>query len=177
MKTSLAIVAAAAVLLAGVALTDRFGSDEPAGPEPTTPTSDPSLADGEWFGFVTVSRDGDRIVLTFDQAEMLSGEEARLAAIEAGVIGPDEQLPNDFFIDNADERFVEVALHADAEFFVIDGNDLGLEIVTDIEGLESLTAGTYDGPPVYGIAPGVPIPMNVEISDGALTTAHAVYLP
>ena len=176
MKASLAIVAAAAALLAGVALTDQLGSDEPAAPEPTTPTA-PSPADGEWFGFVSVTRDGEQFVLTFDRAEMLSGEEARLAAVEAGVIAPDEQLPNDFFIDNPEERFDEVPVATDAEFFVIDGRDLAVEIVTDLEGLESLLSGEYDGPPVYGIAPGMPIAMNVEISGGALTSAHAVYLP
>jgi hypothetical protein len=47
--------------------------------------------------------DGARY-LSIDYAEMLTGEEAKAAAIEAGEIGPDEDLPNDYFIRNTNPQ-------------------------------------------------------------------------
>lgn len=55
-------------------------------------------------------RDGKRYI-TIDYAEMLSGREAVDAAREAGDIGPDEDLPNDYYISNPtlDKREFEVS--------------------------------------------------------------------
>ena len=60
------------------------------------------------MGFISdVWEHGGVRYLSIDYAEMLSGEEARLAAIEAGVIQPDEDLPNDYFIRNVNPMLRE----------------------------------------------------------------------
>jgi hypothetical protein len=42
--------------------------------------------------------------ISIDFAEMLTGEEAKKAAIEAGEIAPGEDLPNDYFIRNVNPK-------------------------------------------------------------------------
>jgi hypothetical protein len=53
-----------------------------------------------------VSQDGARKI-KIDYALWLTGEEARQAAIEAGELGPDEDLPNDYYIDRGDDEVRE----------------------------------------------------------------------
>ncbi len=53
------------------------------------------------MGFIDqVWESGGTRYLSIDYAEMLSGEEARQAAIEAGVMDPGDDLPDDYFIRN-----------------------------------------------------------------------------
>lgn len=42
--------------------------------------------------------------ISIDYAEMLTGEEAKAAAVEAGEIAPGEDLPNDYFIRNINSQ-------------------------------------------------------------------------
>jgi hypothetical protein len=53
-----------------------------------------------------VSQDGARKI-KIDYALWLTGEEARQAAIAAGELGPDEELPNDYYIDGGDAEVRE----------------------------------------------------------------------
>ncbi|MCX8032495.1 MAG: hypothetical protein N3B14_03745 [Thermoleophilia bacterium] len=65
------------------------------------------LADGtiKAMGFIDrVWESGGTRYISIDYAEMLTGEEARQAAIEAGEIGPDEDLPNDYYIRNVNPK-------------------------------------------------------------------------
>lgn len=52
--------------------------------------------------------------LRIDYAEMLTGDEARAAAVKAGVIAPDEDLPNDYFIRNDNPQKREFAVTVSA---------------------------------------------------------------
>ncbi len=73
------------------------------------------LADGtiKGMGFIdAVWEEGGVRYLSIDYAEMLTGEEARQAAIEAGVIGPDEDLPNDYYIRNLNPKTREFTIAA-----------------------------------------------------------------
>lgn len=148
-----------------------------AAPTTAPTTAPPALADGEWFGFVSAVGEGRTMIVSFDEAKMLTGEAARQAAVDAGVIGPGDDLPNDFFIASQSEMSVELAVSDGAEFFVLSGMDPGVELVTDIDGFESLFSGSYDGPPVYGVVAGMPVAMQIDVSGGQLIEAHAVYLP
>ncbi len=144
----------------------------------TTTTVVGPIADGEWFALVTVGSDeAGEVTLGVDRAEMLGGEEARQAAIADGVISADEDLPNDFYIDN-DEMVLElVHLADDARFVMISGTDIEERITVDADTFVELWEGTYEGDPIYGVAPGVPIAMNVTITDGLVSEAESVYLP
>jgi hypothetical protein len=53
------------------------------------------------MGYVTMLwEDGAGRHLKIDYAEMLTGEEARQAAVDAGDLAPGEDLPNDYYIRN-----------------------------------------------------------------------------
>jgi hypothetical protein len=69
--------------------------------------------DARDFGYMTeVAADGSAI--TIDFAEFLSGEAAVAAAREAGAIGPDEDLPNDYFISNVNPELRTFVVDPDA---------------------------------------------------------------
>jgi hypothetical protein len=151
------------------------GSD---GGTTTTMTQEQPIADGTWFAFVTVGEDETgEMTLGIDLAEMLSGEEARVAAVEDGIIAEGEDLPNDFYIDN-DEQVMEL-LHGaeDAQFALISGSDTAERVVVNAPILVEVYEGTYSGEPIYGVAAGTPIAMEVTISDGLVSGGEAVYLP
>lgn len=184
MKTSTKIILAVGgllVLLLG-AVGGALGLFLPDDVEVTGTGDDPvpvedQLADGEWFGFVTVDGDGETITFGIDVAEILTGQAAHDAAVDAGVIGVDEELPNDVFILDEETRVVTHTLDASAVVRVLDGNRPWVQL--DVSPLEllALSDGTYAGTPVYGIVPGSPVPMNVTVAAGVVTAAEAVYLP
>ncbi len=144
----------------------------------TTEPGEPALEDGTWIAYVTVGEDQDG-AMTFgiDLAEMLSGDEAREAAVEDGAIAEGEDLPNDFYIDN-DDVVLEL-LHAaeDARFVMISGEDVAEKIQMDAPLFAEVYDGTYSGDPLYGVVPQTPIAMDVIVSGGLVTEAAAVYLP
>jgi len=150
------------------------------GPDTTfsDPEPVPALPDGEVFAMVTVGSDETGgTTLGVDVAEMLSGEEAREAAVEDGVISEGDDLPNDFYIEN-DERVLELLhLSDDPSILVISGNDTSRLIEIDVDMLSQLWNGDYNGEPIYGIVPSVPIPMGVTVADGVITSLEMVYLP
>lgn len=150
------------------------------GSPPTTvfePTPAADLPDGEWFGFVTVNGDNGPTVVTIDIAEILTGEEARKAAVDAGVIEEGEDLPNDFFIDDPDDEFEILTLADDAVIKVLSAMTPETYLTIDAATLESLFNGSYAGEPVYGISPDMPAPMNITVEDGLVTIIESVYLP
>lgn len=137
------------------------GSDAGTDDGSTTTTiepGEPALEDGTWFAYVTVGEDGDgAMTLGIDLAEMLSGEEARGAAVEDGAIAEGEDLPNDFYIDN-DDVVLEL-LHAaeDARFVMISGEGVTEKIQVDASLFAGIYDGTYSGDPLYGVMPQTPI--------------------
>lgn len=52
--------------------------------------------------------------MSIDYAEMLSGDEAKEAAIEAGEIAPGEDLPNDYYIRNVNPQLREFRVSSSA---------------------------------------------------------------
>lgn len=177
----LALVAAAlavAGLLAGCSGTTGEGTTTTQPPSSTQPPGEQPLPDGEYFAYVTVGEDETgAITLGVDLAEMLTGEEARLAAIEAGVIEEGEDLPNDYFIDNPEVVMELVHLADDVEITVISGTDTSQVVTIDAAQLDALHEGTYSGEAVYGIIAGLPIAMELVVEAGVVTETHAVYLP
>ncbi len=79
------------------------------------------------FGYVTeVASDGSS--LTIDFAEFLTGEEANEAARAAGEIGPDDVVPNDYFISNTNPRLRTFPIADDVMVqlvgFLIEGGEI-----------------------------------------------------
>jgi hypothetical protein len=99
--------------------TDTSTTTEPSTTSTTEALSsaETRLPDGtiKGMGFIdAVWETGGARHLSIDYAEMLTGEEARQAAIEAGYIGPDEDLPNDYFIRNVNPQLREFTVSASA---------------------------------------------------------------
>jgi hypothetical protein len=144
--------------------------------EDATPTATPGASvptsTEEFFAFVVSIDDSE---MTFDRAEILTGEEAHDAAVTAGVIGEDEDLPNDFFIANPDEESQTAALSA-AGTYVLLGFDEGQAIEEVAVDRDELVAALQDGEGYYGIVVGE-TPMTLVISGGKVISATQVYFP
>lgn len=146
--------------------------------ESPEPVVEAPIADGDWFAFLTVGTDENgEITVGVDLADLLTGQEAHDAAVDAGVITEDEDLPNDFFIKNDAVVLELMQFGSDADIRVISANDVSSHIEVTPEQLAALYNGTYVGGEVYGVAVGEAIPMDVTIVDGEITSAVAVYLP
>ena len=67
------------------------------------------------MGFIDkVWESGGVRYISIDYAEMLTGEEARAAAVEAGELPPGEELPNDYYIRNVNPQKREFTVSATA---------------------------------------------------------------
>lgn len=142
---------------------------------PTTTTTTGGGID-EQFGFVRQVAGG---ALVFDPADMLSGSEAVAAARADGVIGADEDLPNDFYIRNTDAteaRSLEVA--DGAEFLLIGFTSSGAITGQPVsyEQLAALFAGDADSSGLYGFIPG-DLPMHLSLSGDTVMGGSQQYLP
>lgn len=159
------------------------GEEAPPATEDSPPTTvvEPApvadLPDGKWFGFVTVNGDNGPTLVTIDLAEILTGEEARKAAVDAGVIEEGEDVPNDFFIHDPDDEVEALTLADDAVIRVLSGMTPETYLTIDAATLESLFNGSYSGEPVYGISPDLAAPMDITVEDGFITIIESVYLP
>ncbi|MGH8924747.1 MAG: hypothetical protein ACRDWA_08965 [Acidimicrobiia bacterium] len=144
--------------------------------EDRTPTATPgaSVPTGteEFFAFV-LSVDGSE--LTFDPAEILTGEAAHDAAVAAGVIGEDEDLPNDYFIANPEEDSQTAVLSA-AGTYVLLGLDEGEAIAEVNVDRDELVQALQNGEGYYGIVVGE-TPMMLVTSGGEVIAATQVYFP
>ena len=69
------------------------------------PDASPALEDGTHFGFVT-ALDPEEFRLTFDEAELLTGREAREAAADDGTV----TTPKGSYVRNPDRDTVELLL-------------------------------------------------------------------
>jgi hypothetical protein len=189
-KAFAAIVAATLTASLLAACGDESGSEGPTttttlppttttAPPTTTisPDQPPPLEDGEWFGFVTIDSTGGVIQLLIDPAEMLSGQEAHDAAVEAGFITEDQDLPNDFFIANPDSQTYLVPVTEDTAITVLSAEAVETELTVDLDQLAAILDGSYEGEMIYGIVPGQPAPFDVTVSGGAATVIAQVYLP
>ena len=147
--------------------------EEPQPPEVVAP-----IADGTHFAMVTVGTDETgQVTLGVDLAEMLGGEEARQAAIEDGVIGEGEDLPNDFYIRNPENVYELLHFGDSVDVTVISAVDPGATLQISPEELLAIYSGEKVDDNIYGIVAGQPIAMNLTVFNGEVVQAEAVYLP
>lgn len=117
-RTILLVIVVVAILgTIGLGLLAAWGAftlspDDQPPPSPTVA----GMPGGETFAYlVEVGSDS----VTIDPARMLTGEQARAAAAEDGVIGPNEDLPNDFYIVNPDPGPTSVDVDPEATVTVL----------------------------------------------------------
>jgi hypothetical protein len=157
----------------------------PSGPSPSTeapsteaPPTEAPLPDGHYFAWVTIGEDeAGAVTLGIDLADLLTGEKAREAAIDAGVIDQDEDVPNDVFIVNPVSVLELVHVADGATFEMISGDEPGAVVAVGAEDLISISDGWHGKTLLYGVAEGEPIAMNVTIADGVVAEGAAVILP
>lgn len=167
---------ASLLVLALSACAERVVSE----PDVTDPEPEPvpALADGEWFALITVGEDETAAVtLGVDVAEMLSGDEARQAAIEDGFIAEDEDLPNDFYIRNPDEAMELLQFTDSPEITLISSQDTSQTITVTPDELAQVYEGTHPNGESFYVGVGQPIPMDVSVLDGLVVSVSQVYVP
>ncbi|MGD2060069.1 MAG: hypothetical protein PVF87_04325 [Acidimicrobiia bacterium] len=143
-----------------------------------TPQPVPAIADGDWFAMVTVGEDETgEVILGVDRAEMLSGEEARRAAVADGVIAEGEDLPNDFYIRNPETVAELVPPGDEVEILLISSTDTAQMLPVSPVELQQIYAGTHPAQDGFYVAANQPIPMDVTVSGGEIAALSQVYLP
>ncbi len=123
--------------------------------------------------------DGSVTVL-FDEAEMLTGTDAITAARNDGVIGPDDDLPNDFYIRNPDESTVTFTVSPDAVVTLQACYEHGDCVTTEEVDVETwlMLIGGEDDPGLDWIWYGAgQLPYELTIDNGVITALHESYLP
>lgn len=133
-------------------------------PETTTTTTPSELEDGRHFGYLVGAEQAaaGRTVLLFDLAQWFEGDEADRAAQEDGAVGPGEEIENDVYIRNDNDRIRRVAVDPRVAVTVVDC-DAGCENrPADLAAL---------------LARPQPTPVWLGVSDGLVLAADEQYLP
>jgi hypothetical protein len=166
---------AIAVLL--ILFTGGCGTADSTPPNTTPPPEETSATtEGDVIEQFVFIRFIEGTMITFDPAEILTGEEAREAAVEAGVIEEGEDLPNDFFVDNPDQTTTSAGLSPDGEYVLL-GFDRYGTIQEEAVGLHILVAVVTGGSDqYYGIVPGE-VPANLTLAGDTVTVIKQVYFP
>jgi hypothetical protein len=146
---------------------------------PTTTTT--GTAPQTVFGWLRSFNDtGGAIVVAVDQAEMLSGEAAVVAARQDGAIGGDEVLPNDYYIRNVDEATSDFDVSSDVEVILQACYPAGECVTTEQVDLDtwSILLGAEINPGLgwdwYGAGS---LPYLFTVHDGVITHVVEQYLP
>jgi hypothetical protein len=142
---------------------------------PTTTQPAAEVEDGDQFALVNDVTAG---VVTLDPAMLLTGDAAVEAARADGVIGPDEDLPNDFYISNPVKESLQVPIRMDAtcRLYGFDSEGALMDVEVDVATLAGLFAGTVDASAYYGFVPDL-YPMHLTVTSGEITRAEALYVP
>jgi hypothetical protein len=157
--------------------TQQGGSDAlPTTPSSTLHVSEPGdAADGHMVAYV---RPGEgEPTATIDEVEILTGDAAHDAAVEAGVIGADEDLPNDMWVHNDTASQVELPLADNAVIELLSSEVPGEWIAVEFPDLGAVYEGSYDGPAMVTTAAGQALLMEVTVADGEAVQLRAVYQP
>ena len=135
--------------------------------------SAPPLEDGEHFVFVTAFRPS---TITVDPALFLVGDPAREAARDAGAVGPEEELPDAFYVQNPDVERVVLNVAGGFRAHLINAVTLEFGTPLDAEAFASLFDGQVLPDPTYGFTPDG-FPMTIRVENGQVTRAEQQYVP
>lgn len=181
MRAVRALAACAVLVTMGVACggsepTSSPPSSSPTAspPAPPSPSETPVLEDGRHFGYIrTVDTGTAPHSLEFDLAQWFTGEEANEAAREDGAIGPEETVPNDYYIRNVNTRLRTLPFEDDVELAVIDWNNC-CELR---EGELEPFAAAFEGHQPAGSYRGSFSPYWLTVAGGEVVKIEEQYLP
>jgi hypothetical protein len=150
-------------------------TEEPASTTSTTEADEPGAAafgEGRHFGFVkAVGGSGDDRTISFDLAQLLTGDEADEAAAEAGDIEPGEEVPNDVFVRNENPRLRELPVAPDAVIrgsIQLNGESPPLQPAT-FDDIEQFLAESPDD--------SAGLPVHVLVADGVVIAIVEQFFP
>lgn len=133
------------------------------------------------FGWLRSFEDtGAGVYLTLDEAEMLTGDAAVAAAREDGVIGPDEDLPNDYYISDPDPSTVELMVSPDVVVTLQACYESGECVTTeqvDLATWSVLLGGEVDPGLAWTWYGAGSLPYWFTIANNAISTVEEQYLP
>lgn len=88
---------------------ESFAAQTTTTAEPTAPETD--LDDGRHLGVIEAVEDrGEGVSIELDVVQWLTGDEADRAAAEDGFVEPGEDVPNDYYVRNVNERLRTLAI-------------------------------------------------------------------
>lgn len=129
---------------------------------------------GKVFGFV---RYFDGKCLYVDPAEMFGNEAAVKAAREDGEIGPNEDLPNPFYIRNRDREVFAVPVSGTFKVTLLFSSDSGM-VTRHFTGTTfAALYGPGRDPYWDGYSPLNNIPTDLRVSEGRAARVDEVYIP
>lgn len=132
-------------------------------PDPTATTQPAELEDGVHFGYLVGAEEADgRTVVRFDLAQWFEGDDADRAAQEDGAVGEGEEIENDVYIRNTNDRIRRVPVDPAVVVTVVDC-DAGCE--SRPADLATLLARPQ------------PTPVWIEVRGTVVTVADEQYLP
>lgn len=133
------------------------------------------------FGLVrSFVSDAGGTTVAVDAAEMLTGEDAVTAAREDGVIGADEDLPNDYYIRNPDESTTEFTVSPDVVVALqacYEGGECVTTEEVDLDTWSVLLGGEDDPGLDWGWYGAGQLPYNFTVEAGVIVEVQEVYLP
>jgi hypothetical protein len=115
-----------------------------------------------------VSRDAIDRVIKVDEVSLLSGEEARAAAVEDGQLAAGEDLPNDYYLRDERERVVTLPVSARASLTVMDCTAGCAAVPADLTAFLSGAVQAFNGSAAV---------FQATVTGGHVTALDEVYLP
>jgi hypothetical protein len=131
------------------------------------------------LGFIVdrISGDDGTVALVVDYAEWLTGWAATAAARTDGVIGPEDQVPNDYYIRNNNDRLRTLLVAGDATIRVIDATALRLpHIAMSLAEFDRMFT-TGDDRWTYGAAQPVTPYWFIVDPEGVIRQIEQQYIP
>ncbi|MDH3538857.1 MAG: hypothetical protein OEP52_02580 [Acidimicrobiia bacterium] len=186
LRPSIAVLALVATLAAcgsdddATATTARTSVATTTTMAPATTTTAMSTREVVFGWLRSFVSDAGATTVAADTAEMLNGEAAVAAAREDGVIGADEDLPNDYYIRNPDESTTEFTVSPDVVVTLQACYDGGECVTTEEVDLDtwSVLLGGEDDPGLdwdwYGAGQ---LPYDFTVEAGVIVEVQEVYLP
>ncbi len=132
------------------------------------------IPDGKSFGLV---HHFDGVALYVDPAEFFGNEDAVKAAREDGEIGPDEDLPNPFYIRNPDKTIVRVPISAKLRVSLLNNDSDRGPTLKDRAVAELASLYCSDTPPDWVYSGPQELPTNLKVVKGELVGFEQQYLP
>jgi hypothetical protein len=155
------------------------GAGTPSPAAPTCPAPVPStltvsagtVPDGKSFAFV---HHFDGVALYLDPAEFFGNEEAVRQARKDGEIGPNEDLPNPFYIRNKETSIIRVPVSMKFAATVLDNQELQPHALSATQFAASFCVGADRS---WMNSAGTPIPASLKVEDGHVIAVDEQYVP